>query len=243
MTAAPTPLRGRPAPHRLALVLAAVFLAVIAIAAALVARYDVIGKSSNSSAVQGSGIAATQTRELRRFSGVELAGSNNVVVRVGGEQSVVVHADDNLLRHVTTQVQAGKLVIGNRSGSFTTKSPMSVDVSVPSLEALILNGSGVVSATGIKSSILTVTLSGSGVLRASGSATRLDITLGGSGDAQLERVAARDVHAVVSGSGRILVSAINSLDASVPGSGEIVYSGNPVRVTTNIEGNGSVTPG
>jgi phage gp45-like len=243
MTGAPMPLRGRPAPHRSPLVLAAALLGVSAIAAALLARYDVIGNSSNSSAVQGSGVAATQTRELRRFSGVELAGSNNVVVRVGGEQSVVVHADDNLLRHVTTQVQAGKLVIGNRSGSFTSKSPMSVDVSVPSLKALILTGSGVVSTTGIKSSSLTVMLSGNGVLRASGSTTRLDVTLRGSGDAQLERVAATDVHAIVSGSGRILVSASNSLEASVPGSGEIVYSGNPVRIMTSITGNGAVTPG
>ena len=120
---------------------------------------------------------------------------------------------------------------------------MSVEVSIPSLEALTLTGSGVISTTGIKSSSLTVTLSGSGVLRASGSATRVDVNLGGSGDAQLEQLTARDVHAVVSGSGRILVSASNTLDASVPGSGAIVYSGNPVRVTTNITGNGAVNAG
>jgi hypothetical protein len=244
MTVAPTPLRGRHAPHRLQLALAAVLLlALIAIAVVLLIRYDVFGSSSSSSAVQGSGRAATQTRELQRFSSVELTGSNNVVVHVGGKQSVVVHADDNLLRHVTTRVHAGSLMIGNTSGSFTTKSPMSVEVSVPSLEALTLTGSGVISTTGIKTSSLTVTLAGSGVLRASGSATRLDVNLGGSGDAQLEQLAARDVHAVVSGSGRILVSATNSLDASVPGSGAIVYSGNPAQVTTNITGNGAVTAG
>ena len=32
---------------------------------------------------------------------------------VGGEQSVVVHADGNLLDRVTTRVRGGKLVIGN----------------------------------------------------------------------------------------------------------------------------------
>jgi len=48
MTVAPTPVHGRRAPHpsQLALV-----------------RYDVFGGSSSSSAVQGSGRAATQTRE------------------------------------------------------------------------------------------------------------------------------------------------------------------------------------
>jgi phage gp45-like len=242
MTVSPTPVHGRHAPHPSQLALGTVLvLALIALAVVLLIRYDVFGGSSSSSAVQGSGVAATQTRELQRFSSVELAGSDNVVVHVGGKQSVVVHADDNLLRHVTTQVQAGNLMIGNTSGSFTTKSPMSVEVSVPSLEALTLTGSGVISTTGIKTSSLTVRLSGSGVLRASGSATRLDVNLGGSGDAQLEQLTARDVHAVVSGSGRILVTATRSLDASVPGSGAIVYSGNPAHVTTNITGNGVVT--
>ena len=86
-------------------------------------------------------------------------------------------------------------------------------------------------------------LAGSGVLRASGTATRLDVTLSGSGDAQLEQLAARDVHAVVTGSGRILVTTTKSLDAAVPGSGVIVYSGNPAHVTTNVTGSGAVTRG
>jgi hypothetical protein len=244
MTLAPTPLHSRHAPHRLPLALGAVLvLALIAIAVVLLTRYDVFGGSSSSNSVQGSGVAATQTRGLERFSSVELAGSNNVVVHVGVKQSVVVHADDNLLRHVTTQVHAGNLIIGNTSGSFTTKSPMSVEVSVPSLKALTLIGIGVISTTGIKTSSLTVRLSGSGVLRASGSVTRLDVSLGGSGDAQLEQLAARDAHAVVSGSGRILVRATNSLDAAVPGSGAIIYRGNPAHVTTNVTGNGAVTAG
>ena len=50
----------------------------------------------------GSGVAATQTRDLVAFSGVDLAGNSIVAVHVGGKQSVVVHADSNLLRQVTT---------------------------------------------------------------------------------------------------------------------------------------------
>lgn len=242
MTVAPTPLHERRAPHGYALLLAAAFVLVAVVVAVLI-RYDVFQGSSGSTGVQGSGIAATQTRNLAAFSGVELAGANNVTVRVGGQRSVVVHADDNLLGHVTTRVDAGSLVIGNTSGSFAARSPLRVEVNMPSLEALKLSGSGVVSVTGIKAKGLTVILSGGGVLRASGSATRVDVTLGGSGDAQLKGLVARDVHAVVSGSGRILVTATESLDASVPGAGAIVYSGNPAQVTTNITGSGAVVRG
>jgi hypothetical protein len=120
---------------------------------------------------------------------------------------------------------------------------MSVDVSVPSLERLTLSGSGMVAVDGFAGPALTVTLSGNGVLRATGSTTRLDVTLGGSGDAQLAQLVARDVHAVVTGSGRILVTVTGSLDASVPGTGAIVYRGAPAHVITSVTGTGVVTRG
>jgi Putative auto-transporter adhesin, head GIN domain len=224
MSVAPRPLQTRPARHRPPFVLTVVLVfAAASVAVALLARYDVFDRSPASNSVQGSGVAATQTRVVGAFSGVVLAGSNAVVVRVGGRQSVVVHADDNLLRYVTTTVQAGNLVIGNRSGSFSTSSPMLVEVNVPSLEAL--------------------TLAGSGILRASGSAGRLDVSLSGSGDAQLGQLVARNVHAVVSGSGRIVVTATHSFEGLVSGSGAIFYGGDPAHVKTSVTGSGVVARG
>ncbi len=92
-----------------------------------------------------------------RSTSVELAGGNNVVIRVGKKQSVVVKADDNLLDRVTTEVQSGRLVIGNTPGSLTTKSPMSVEIDVPTLDALTLTGSGNIVVNGIKAESLEVT--------------------------------------------------------------------------------------
>src|SRR6266545_2722603 len=163
MTVAPTPVHGRQAPHRAHLVLFAA-LVVFALGVVLLVQHDVFQGSSSLKGLQGSGVAATQSRELAAFRGIELAGANNVIVRVGGKQSVVVHADDNLLGHVTTQVHGGSLVIGNTTGSFTTKSPMRVEVSVRSLASLTLSGSGIISVTGIKAQSMTVRLSGGGVV-------------------------------------------------------------------------------
>jgi hypothetical protein len=215
-----------------ATVMLAVVSAGVALSAVLLTACGVV-------VTTGSGTAAAQTRRLTAFSSVDLAGSSNVTIHVGGRQSVVVHADDNLLRQVTTQVHARTLIIGT-TGTFTTKAPMTVEISMPSLRALTLSGSGGISAGGVQAQRLSVALSGSGFVRASGTVTRLDVTLDGSGDAQLEQLAARDVHAVLSGSGRIVVHATNTLRASVPGSGTIAYSG-PAHVTTNITGSGAVT--
>jgi hypothetical protein len=189
-----------------------------------------------------SGAAVTQTRSVASFTSLDLSGSNNVTVIVGRPQSVVVRADSNLINHVTTGVVAGTLVIGD-TGSFTASGPMSVDVSVPSLTALSLSGSGQISVTGISTPQLTVTVSGSGLVSAAGTVTRLDVTINGSGAARLSQLTARDAHAVVSGSGLIQVTATTSLDAAVPGSGTIIYSGNPPQVTTSVTGSGAVTRG
>lgn len=238
MTVAPTPLHRRHMPNRNQLALLTALVLVVA-GVVLLVQQDVF-RSSGSNGIQGSGIAATETRDLAAFSKLDLAGSNNVTVRVGGVQSVVVHADDNLLKAVTTQVQAGSLVIGT-TGSFTTKAPMSVEITVPWLDTLTLSGSGTLAADQVQAQQLTVTLSGSGVVRASGTVTRLDVFLNGSGDVQLGQLVARDVHAVLNTTGRIVVNATNSLEASVRGSGAILYRGNPAHVTKSVTGSGAIT--
>ena len=41
--------------------------------------------------------------------------------------------------------------------------------------------------------------------------------------------------------GRIIVNATNSLDASVRGSGAILYRGNPPHMTKSVTGSGAIT--
>ena len=48
--------------------------------------------TSNGQGGTGSGVAATQARLLPPLTGVDLAGANDVVVRVGARQSVIVEA-------------------------------------------------------------------------------------------------------------------------------------------------------
>lgn len=243
MTVAPTSVQPRPEQHRSRWVLVAILAFLLGgLAVALLYQFDVFGGSSSStSGTEGSGVAATQTRDVPAFHSVELAGGNNVVIHVGGKQSVVVKADDNLLNRVTTNVQSGTLVIGNTPGSLTTKSPMSVEVTVPTLNALTLAGGGNIVVNGIKAESLTVALSGSGNVTGSGTATSLGVTLDGSGNVWFTRVAAKDVHAVLSGSGNIFITATKSLDASVPGSGTISYAGNPQVVTKSVTGSGAIS--
>ena len=194
---------------------------------------------------QSGATVVSQTRALAPFSAVELAGANVVTVHVGAAQSVVVHARQSELQLITTDVRAGTLVIANAPTRQPTEGPMSVSVTVPSLQSLAIasGGSGVVNVTGIRAPSLTVSLGGGGLLNASGTATRLNVSVAGSGDVELGQLVAREVSATVSGDGQIVVVATRSLEASITGNGAIRYTGNPPQLTTRVTGSGAIIPG
>jgi Putative auto-transporter adhesin, head GIN domain len=240
MSAGLTPIRRRRGMERLSRTLAVLTVLFLAGIVVLVLA-DRSSNTSNSRGGTGLGIAATQMRSLPRLTAVDLAGANNVVVRVGARQSVIVHADKNLLGRVTTQVSSGTLVIGNTPGPLNTRNPMFVAVSVPSLDALTVQGSGNISVTGVDSPSLTLRLPGGGTIHAAGTTAQLDVAIGGSGTALLSGLITRDATASIDGSGSIVLTATHSLDASISGSGTIRYTGSPAQVTKSVTGSGTIS--
>ena len=231
------PAAGRGVPLWLGIVAAVLAAVAVVLFAVDLSRHH----SSSPSGSHGSGVAASVTRALGPYTAVELAGTNVVHVVVGGKQSVVVHGDDNLLKRVKTTVRDESLVIST-PGTFSTRAPMSVDVSVPSLTALTLSGSGNVDVGGVASKSFVVSLPGSGNVSVTGTVDRLDASLPGSGNEYLFGLHARDARADVSGSGNILVDVARTLNATIAGSGTIVYHGSPA-VTQHVSGSGAISPG
>ena len=164
-----------------------------------------------------------------------------MTVRVGAEHAVDVRADDNLISRIDTDVQRGVLVVSER-GNFATHLPLSVEVTVPNLASARLMGSGTVSIEGVQARRFTAEVPGSGTLTVSGTVDQLDARLAGSGDMQLGDLASRSVTASVVGSGRLEVQATQMLDASLSGSGAIVYGGQPTTLTQSVNGSGAIQP-
>jgi putative autotransporter adhesin-like protein len=187
----------------------------------------------------GSGVTATQVRQVAPFASLDVAGSNVVTVHVGATQRVSVHGDGNLIDRITTTVRHGRLVIDTR-GSFDTSAPMGVEVTVPHLTAIGLSGSGTISVEGIDEDAFTVRLGGSGTIDLAGTTRRLDAVLDGSGRIRTSSLTANDATASIPGSGVIDLSASGTLDATIGGSGSIICTGHPDRVTRHITGSGSV---
>ncbi len=196
-----------------------------------------------SSVVGGSGKLISETRNVSGFTGVRLAGSGDVDVTLGPVESVIVEADDNIVPLIETTVSVGKLIIRVKSlTSIKTTNRIHVTVVAKSLDELTLGGSGSIHASGMTGPSLVVALPGSGDITVTGTTSHAMITLLGSGNIYCDGLKAKSVSAQIMGSGEITTYAEESLDASIFGSGNIHYSGEPAQITKNIKGSGMITP-
>jgi hypothetical protein len=194
--------------------------------------------------ITGSGVVEKEERPSKAFNRIELQGSADVEVTIGETQSVVVEADDNVLPLIRTSVSGGNTLVINWKPNTNIRNYQTVRVivTVPSLEAVKITGSGNVTVNGLKAADVRFDLPGSGNITAVGQADRLRINLGGSGNIFCESLQTRDVTVDLTGSGNIQVYATDSLDVTVRGSGNVFYRGNPANVEKSTPGSGNISP-
>jgi hypothetical protein len=199
--------------------------------------------SINTSTVVGSGKVTSQTRSATGFSSVVLKGSANVTITLGPSESIVVEGDDNILPLIETDVQNDQLVINTRPNThLTTSNPVRVTVTVKTLKGVTLSGSGNMDVSGLEGGRLLFELPGSGNITVNGTADSVNVSLPGSGNIYCDGLKAKSASVTLNGSGNIKVYASDSLDASIRGSGEIRYAGDPVTVNKSVTGSGSIMP-
>ena len=193
--------------------------------------------------VAGSGVSATQTRDLGEFHALRIVGSSDVRVQVGEAQSVAVTADDNLIGDLTTDVENGVLVVSTRSNTnLSFRVSPTVNISVPNLDAVFIEGSGSAQVEALKADSFRGEILGSGNLKVSGRAAQLTLRILGSGDADLSTLECENAEAAITGSGDARLACSQSLDVKITGSGDVTYAGSPKTTKKVITGSGSVSP-
>lgn len=191
--------------------------------------------------VRGSGVKASQTRQVDSFGRIDLRGSSDVEIRQGDERVVVVEADDNLLDLITTDVRGETLVISSRR-PYSSRLGVRVQVTTPNLSAVSVSGSGDITIDGLSSPSFEISVQGSGDVAAAGEVDRLEVRIMGSGDVELFALRAREAKVSIAGSGDAELEVSEALDATIQGSGDIVYRGHPPKVTQRVHGSGDVVP-
>ncbi|RPI28203.1 MAG: DUF2807 domain-containing protein [Chloroflexota bacterium] len=191
--------------------------------------------------VRGSGNVISETRAVSGFTSISVEGSADVDVVFGTTESLVIEAEDNILPLIETVVQNNRLIIRTRpQTSITTTRPIQVSLTMISLEGVSMTGSGSIDVPELSGDSFSVKLPGSGSITIAGTANSVDIDMLGSGTIDCEELEARNATVDLGGSGTVRVYASESLDATLTGSGNIWYSGDPAMVNKTVTGSGSI---
>jgi len=201
---------------------------------------------------------AVETRALDDFFKLEVNGCIDVTFKQSEIFEVRIEAGENHINFVDTDVVGDWLIIDEDIASLRNHDIRAI-VSAPNLDEIIINGSGDVDATGLDAATIEVRVNGSGdmnidalsdlmIAQVSGSGDitllgetiDLDLTVKGSGDINARNSISDYAEVHVKGSGDVKVNVFKELYASINGSGDIHYWGNPEIVNTNVSGSGDI---
>jgi hypothetical protein len=100
-------------------------------------------------AIHGSGVAKTESRDLGPYHRVEVADGLDVTLTERGPETASVTADDNLLEHIDTDVKDGVLQIAVKDGEWLdTRTPLSIEIGRGTVNELGASGAAHVSSSG-----------------------------------------------------------------------------------------------
>lgn len=212
---------------------------------------------------RGSGNVISEARSVSGFHAVNLTGAGDLTVTQGDTEALTIVTDDNLLPLITTTVENGVLIIGydSKRGTISVSPSRSIkyNLQVKNLDSVELAGAGNISATALKSDVLSVTSSGAGNINlAQVTGKTLNITTSGAGNmilsGQVENqnaslsgignyngsdLKSANATITVSGAGNATIWATDTLDVKISGVGGASYYGSP-KVTQSISGIGAV---
>jgi len=211
--------------------------------------------------VQGSGSVKTETRDVRGFDAVEVAGIGTLVVTQGDSEHLTISAEDNILPKLTSDVVNGRLELHPQSNTrLDTTQPIRYDLTVKQLKDIRLAGSGDVQAGTLDADslnlalagsgngnighltakTLNVTIAGSGTLTLAGEAAQQNVHISGSGRYRASDLQSRQAKVDIAGSGDCAVRVSDRFDVMIAGSGNVTYVGSPT-VNQTILGSGRVS--
>ena len=190
--------------------------------------------------IVGSGLAASESREVSGFSKVALSGVGRLRIRHTGVESLTVTADDNLLEHMRSEVRDGVLILGNDTGvNFRTNNEIVYDLTVQSLDALTVTGVTAVDVKGIDTDQFRVNVSGVSAVTVKGVADRQHAVVTGVALYDASGLRSRIVDIDVSGVSIATVRVSEQLNGRVQGLSTLEYIGNPT-VNVSVDPSGSL---
>lgn len=198
--------------------------ALLVLAAVLIAlSYSMLRATGTTTAAERREVAQDTRTVPAGIAAVELDGPIDLNLRYGATPAMQVSGEQRMLGNVEVDASGTVLRIGIRGMVLRHREPLVVDLTLPALSAIRIDGSGDSSVNGFSGDEIEVQLNGSGSVRFNGRFRTAKVGLSGSGDLDVNGGAAMDrVETRLMGSGRItVVGTARELDASTTGSGHL----------------------
>lgn len=211
--------------------------------------------------VAPSGGGDARSFQVADFTAVELAGADDVDVRVGGGFSVRAEGPAAELDRLDIRKDGSTLWIGRKrdGGSWRPGKSVKLFVTMPAIREASLAGSGNLSVDAVRATEFEASLAGSGNLRlgrieaksaefdlagsgdlsAAGRVESLEINIAGSGDVTAPGLKAAQAEVSIAGSGNVAAEVNGRAKVSVMGSGDVTLTGG-ARCETSKMGSGTI---
>jgi hypothetical protein len=179
----------------------------------------------------GDGEERTESRDVGRFTSIEVRDGVDVVVRVGGGPSVRVRGNGERLEDVRTSVQDGTLTVSQRFRlviGFDGGGDPVVDVRVPSVRSLGAFDGSDLDVAGVDARALRVQAEDAADVRVRGRAGSLDLEVRDASDAALGGLLVRRARVVVEDASDAQVAVRDVLDVQARDASDVRYAGSPV---------------
>jgi len=197
------------------------------------------GVDRSGNVIQGSGVSATENRNLNDFDELRLDISANVTITPGDSAKCEISADDNILPLILTE-HVGRVLRITAMESYSSRQGVKIAIEVPALTRAQIDGAGTIRIAGGAGEKLALLINGSGDLYANGEVMELSATINGSGNVYAADLQAKRVMVILNGSGNADIRAVNDLTVKLNGSGGVSYSGAPSKVNSSLNGSGKI---
>lgn len=213
--------------------------------------------------VDGSGNVVEQDRPAQEeFNSVSASEGLEVIIEQGTVRSIVVEADDNLHKHIKTEIKNKVLEISS-DANISSTSTKRITVTLPTIDEVSASSSATIKSkntlTGESMTFsassganMEVTIdakninleSGSGAfLKANGKAEDLQAESSSGGTVNAKGLTAQTVQAEASSGGTTYVNPVEELSADASSGGTIFYTNTPKKLDMDKSSGGNVKQG
>lgn len=174
------------------------------------------------------------THEVSGFDSIEIGGVFELSITTGEDFRVFTSGHKKDVEPMTVTVEDGVLTLGTKKKNWSSKNgkdnAVTLEISLPALNALSVGGVATGEITGIDSDNFELNIGGVGDLTLSGTCENLEVNIGGVGNINAKAFECENTSVNLAGVGDAQVYASESVDVSTFGVGSVTVWGKPKTV-------------